>query len=80
MKSVHHLDAIVRKYQRDNLAKASRELDAFRAMSFEEAWRARTLPPQLEAMIWHYAYGRPGAATERASAQPTLASNRCGHS
>jgi hypothetical protein len=37
MKSVHHLDAIVRKYQRDNLAKASRELDAFRAMTFDDA-------------------------------------------
>jgi hypothetical protein len=37
MKSVYHLDAIVRKYQRDNLAKAGRELDAFRAMTFDDA-------------------------------------------
>ncbi|SRR5581483_493743 len=37
MRAGHDLDAIVRKYRRDNLAKASRELDAFRTMTFDDA-------------------------------------------
>ena len=30
----------------------------------EAAWRARTLPHQLEALVWAYAAGRPVAALE----------------
>ena len=37
MNTLHNLDAIIRKHRRDNLGKATRELDAFRAMSFDEA-------------------------------------------
>jgi hypothetical protein len=39
----------------------------------ELAWRARELPPQLEAMIWHYAYGRPSASIETTDRGPSLA-------
>ncbi len=27
--------------------------------SFEESWRARKVAPQIEMMVWHYAYGKP---------------------
>ena len=37
MKTVHDFDAIVRKYRRDNLGKASRELSSFQEMTFDEA-------------------------------------------
>ncbi len=29
---------------------------------FLRAWRARTLPPRLEEMVWQYAYGKPAQA------------------
>ncbi len=31
---------------------------------FLRAWRARTLPPRLEEMVWQYAYGKPAQAVD----------------
>jgi len=32
--------------------------------AFERDWDARALEPQLEVMVWHYAYGKPKANIE----------------
>lgn len=48
MPAQHDLGAIVRKYRRDNLARASRELDAFRRMSFDEAVTHAGLSERLD--------------------------------
>lgn len=31
---------------------------------FLRAWRARTLPPRIEEMVWQYAYGKPAQAVD----------------
>jgi len=49
MKSRHDLDAIIRKYRRDNLPKASRELAAFRAMSFDDAVSHASLAERFDS-------------------------------
>ena len=32
--------------------------------NFQAAWKARTLEPQLEVLVWHYAYGKPAQSLD----------------
>ena len=47
--------------------------DAGYQRRFRKAWSTRSLPPQLEAMVWHYAYGKPIQMTDAAATGPSLA-------
>ena len=42
--------------------------------NLEARLRAGTLPPALESLIWHYAYGKPPASLDVTSRGPSLAS------
>ena len=42
--------------------------------SLETRLRAGTLPPALESMIWHYAFGKPPASLDVTNRGPSLAS------
>ena len=38
--------------------------DAAYQLRFQRDWRARRLPPRMEELVWHYAYGKPVQAVD----------------
>jgi hypothetical protein len=52
--------------------------DTYRA-SLQAAWRARTLPPAIEQLVWSYAFGRPAQSIDVVSRGATLEEIVCGN-
>ena len=38
--------------------------DGIYQTKFQRDWRARRLPPRIEELVWHYAYGKPTSAVD----------------